>query len=98
MLVNPPSQYAVQGGTGNSDNTNELGTHIAISCGREGNNFPNNYETGVDFVVITAVGGEIISVDTAALVIAGLTTSVIWIVPTLVTVTGIGVTLYKLRK
>jgi len=92
------NEFPVQGGTGNSDNTNIVGLYSGISCGVERTLFSGTYQASADFNVVSPVGGEIIPVNTIALVIAGLTTSGIWMVPTLASVAGIGITLYKLQK
>ncbi len=50
------------------------------------------------FVVQEPVGGEMLSINTSALLIAGLATSGMWIVPTIGAIAGIGIAAYKLRK
>lgn len=47
--------------------------------------------------VFTPVAGELLPIDSAALVISGLATSVIWMVPTVAGIAGVGVCLVKLR-
>ena len=49
-------------------------------------------------LVSEPIGGEILAINSAALLIAGLTTSAIWIVPAVGAVAGTAVTLYKLRQ
>ena len=44
------------------------------------------------------VGGEILEINSAALLIAGLTTSAIWMIPVVGAVAGTAVALYKLRQ
>ena len=70
------------------------------TCGREKVGLPNptnfNFDEGIS--VVKPVGGEIISINTAALLLAGLTTSGMWIIPSVVTATGIGLTFYRIRK
>lgn len=44
------------------------------------------------------VSGELLSLDTTALLIAGLTSSAIWFVPALAAIAGTGIYLIKLRK
>jgi len=43
------------------------------------------------------VAGEILSIDSSALVVAGLTSSAVWMIPTLAGIAGAGVYLVKLR-
>lgn len=43
------------------------------------------------------VVGELLSLDTSALVVAGLTSSAVWMIPTIAGITGAGIYLVKLR-
>ena len=80
-----------------ADNLDMIGEYSWQACGTELAGAGNwNFDESI--IVVEPVGGEIISVNTSALLIAGLTTSGLWIVPSLVTVTGIGLTVYKIRK
>jgi hypothetical protein len=88
----------VIGGSSQSDNTNAVGQWQFVSCGKEGATFLNDYQAEANFNVVLPVGGEIIPINTAALMIAGLTSSGIWMIPTLGVMAGIGVTLYKIRR
>jgi len=45
----------------------------------------------------STVAGELLSLDSSALVISGLTSSAVWMIPTLVGITGAGLYLVKLR-
>jgi len=92
------SELPVQPATQNTDNTNNLGAYTAISCGVETTTLTGLYQTPVDFNVNKPVGGEIMSVNTVALVIAGLTTSGIWMVPAIASVAGVGISIYKFQK
>jgi len=47
--------------------------------------------------VTTPVAGELLSLDSSALVIAGLTSGALWIIPTVAGITGAGVYLVKFR-
>lgn len=82
------------------DNLNMIGEWSWETCGKEkvGLANPTNFNFDEGISVVQPVGGEIISINTAALLLAGLTTSGMWIVPSLVTVIGIGLTVYKIRK
>jgi hypothetical protein len=44
------------------------------------------------------VGGEILSIDSTALLLAGLQSSAIWMLPVLAVATGAGITAFKLRR
>ena len=46
----------------------------------------------------TQVAGELLSLDTSALMIAGLTSMTVWMVPTVLGLAGVGVYLVKFRK
>ena len=45
----------------------------------------------------TPVAGEILSLDSSALVIVGLTSSVVWMIPTIAGLAGAGIYLAKFR-
>ncbi len=83
------------------DNTNILtaGTNVYmyIDCGNEQGVLPNFFDDH-PFGTQEPIGGEILAINTAALLIAGLTTSAIWMVPAIGAVAGTAVTLYKLRQ
>ena len=76
----------------NSDN---VGSQSFLSCGTEGT---PNYIGGAQVEIEKPIGGEILSINTSALVLAGLTTSAVWILPTDGTAIDAGLVLYKLRK
>jgi len=48
--------------------------------------------------ILTPVAGELLSVSSSALMIAGLTTSAVWMIPTVAGLAGAGVYLVKFRK
>jgi len=69
-----------------------------LSCGDEGSMFQLDYQSRGFFETVVPVGGEILPINSAALLIAGISTSAIWIFPTVGTIVGTGIALYKLRK
>ena len=56
------------------------------------------YNAESQVFVAEPIGGEILAINSAALLIAGLTTSAIWMIPAVGAVAGTAVTLYKLRQ
>jgi len=82
----------------NSDQTTATGAYTGVTCGPEEVTFGNNYQVPINFNVIEPVGGEIISINTTALLMAGLTTSGMWMIPTLGVIAGSVITIYKIRK
>ena len=46
----------------------------------------------------TPVAGELLPLDTSALMIAGLTSSAVWMIPAVAGIAGVGVYLVKFRK
>ena len=52
----------------------------------------------IAFVPTTVVGGELLSLDSTALILAGLQTSAIWMLPVLAGAAGTGFAAFKLRK
>jgi len=69
-----------------------------LSCGDEGSVFQLDYQSRGFFETVVPVGGEILPINSAALLIAGISTSAIWIFPTVGTIVGTSIALYKLRK
>ena len=70
-----------------------------FTCGQDGVGNENQPGSKQDtFTVALPVGGEIISINNSALLIAGLMTNAIWIAPTIGVLAGAGLTLYKFRK
>jgi len=60
-----------------------------------------NYEiilTGFDLDSCSKVGGEFLSIDSTALVLAGLQSSAIWMLPVLAVAVGAGFAAFKLRR
>jgi hypothetical protein len=45
-----------------------------------------------------AIGGEIIQIDSTALLLAGAQTSIVWMMPVIVGIAGAGLLVYRLRK
>jgi len=82
------------------DNTSILtdgGLYTVFDCGDENASlraFFDDHKFGTQ----EPIGGEILAINTAALLIAGLTTSAIWMVPAIGAVAGTAVILYKLRQ
>lgn len=58
--------------------TNRLGLYAVVTCGLEGGQ-PS--EVSGNLSVVKPVGGEIIPVSTTALLLAGVSTSALWLVP-----------------
>jgi len=55
-------------------------------------------EAHFDLVADHQVAGELLSLDTSALMIAGLTSMTVWMIPTVLGLAGVGVYLVKFRK
>lgn len=55
-------------------------------------------EAPTPIVDTQAVAGNLLSIDSSTLVVAGLTGSAVWIIPTIVSIGGAGIFLVKLRK
>lgn len=83
------------------DNTNILTSggnfYTYIDCGSEAAANPAFFDDH-DWATQEPIGGEILAINTAALLIAGLSTSAIWMIPAAGAVAGTAVTLYKLRQ
>ena len=69
-----------------------------LTCGKEGSQLQLNFQSRGFFETVLPVGGEILPINSAALLIAGISTSAMWILPTVGTIAGSGLALYKLRK
>ena len=87
-------------GPSGPDNLTIIGEYSWETWGKEkvGSATPTNFSFDEGISVVKPVGGEIISINTTSLLLAGLTTSAMWIIPSLVTVTGVGLTVYKIKK
>ncbi|MDH3677594.1 MAG: hypothetical protein OEQ12_04750 [Nitrosopumilus sp.] len=65
---------------------------------------PNQVQqTGFDLQVFceptgSSVAGQLLSLDTSALMIAGLTSSAVWMIPTVASIAGVGIYLVKFRS
>lgn len=71
------------------------------SCGTEsdlGAGPLGDWDSEQSIIVVIPVSGEILPISTTALLLAGLSTSTMWIVPAIGAFAGISVTLYKLRR
>ena len=67
------------GSTGaTAPSTNRLGLYAVVTCGLEG---ASPSEVSGNLSVVKPVGGEIIPVSTTALLLAGVPTSALWLVP-----------------
>ena len=67
------------------------------SCGTEGP-LALNYQDSGAFVIVLPVGGDILPIDASALLIAGLFTTPLMILPVVGAAAGTALTIYKLRK
>jgi hypothetical protein len=52
----------------------------------------------ISITIPSIVAGELLSLDSSALVISGLTSSMVWMIPAVAGITGAGVILVKFRK
>jgi len=87
-------------GDASADVVDVIGNWRMLSCGRDFTGAPgvSPWSDSDGILVAQPVGGEILSLNTSALLIAGLSTSGIWMIPALGAVVGSGLTIYKLRK
>ena len=85
-----------------SDDTvmNTIGGWTFAHCGNDGTLLatPGPTFQSNPWQVVFPVSGEIIPINTSALLIAGLMTNAMWIAPTLGVLAGTGLTLYKFRR
>ncbi len=72
-----------------TDQTVLAGLYLFAVCGTLGTGGPDS--TFTPFIVETAVGGEILPINTSALLLAGLTTNALWILPALAVIAGAGI-------
>ena len=82
-------------------NTDRVGLYRVATCGVEPPpqaNPATPMEAIGAFETTLQVAGEILSINTSALLLAGLSTSAVWMLPTVGAVVGTGVAVYKLRK
>src|SRR3990172_9067614 len=88
---------SVVGGPILAPNTARVGIYQIATCGTEP---PSNsgMEASGAFEATLQVGGEILSINSAAVLIAGISTSAIWMFPTVGAIVGTSIALYKLRK
>lgn len=71
--------------------TDRVGQYRVGACGKEGVGTyvsASDYELSSPFEIINPVGGEIIPVSTTALLLAGVSTSALWLVPLAAIATG----------
>jgi hypothetical protein len=71
--------------TVNNINTDNLGFQSFLTCGTEGS---ANFHGGGQVEIVKPVGGEIIPVSTTALLLAGFSTSALWLIPLTVVAAG----------
>ena len=83
--------------TPTADNLDLEGEYKWESCGTESNG-AGNWETTQSIIVVIPISGEILPISTTALILAGVSTSAIWLVPVIGAFAGIGLTLYKVRR
>ncbi len=78
-----------------------VGPHeIHVEIDKAGMGFTTNFETvsfHIDIITEHPVAGELLPLDTSALMIAGLSTSAVWMIPTVLGLAGAGVYLVKFR-
>lgn len=89
-LINTSGNSAVTAGPytwvdvgvgGGVHNTSQLAAYTYGSCGKDGNQAGNNFQQTDEFTPVKPVGGEIIPISTTALLLAGMSTSALWLVP-----------------
>lgn len=68
-------------GAGTGSDTDKTGTYGVLTCGKEGSLFSNDYQQSTTFKVQVPVGGEIIPIDTVALLVAGAQLVTLWLLP-----------------
>jgi len=83
------------GGAG-TDQTNLAGLYIFANCATLlTGSAPDSTQTS--FFVQVPVGGEILPINTSALLLAGLTTNALWILPSLAVIAGAGIVILKFQ-
>jgi len=82
-----------------TDQTNLAGLYIFANCATfapaGGGSVPDSIQ--VFFNVEVPVGGEILPINTSALLLAGLTTNALWILPALAVAAGAGIVVLKFQ-
>jgi len=78
-----------------TDQTDLAGLYIFSACATLGTGGPDS--TFTPFIVETAVGGEILPINTSALLLAGLTTNALWILPALAVIAGAAFAVLKFQ-
>ena len=69
------------------------------TCGTDnGSTQPVPYGDDRQFAVVLPVGGEVLQIDSAALMIAGLSTGMTWLAPVILAGVGAVYSVYRLRK
>lgn len=90
------------GNTATADDTSNVSplpdSYRLASCGVEGGGAGQNYQDSGGFQIVLPVGGSIIPVDASALLIAGLFTTPLMMIPAVGAAVGTAFTIYKLRK
>lgn len=84
-------------GSNTADNLDLEGQYKWESCGTE-NSGIGDWETTQSIIVVIPVSGEILPISTTALLLAGVSTSAMWLVPAIGAFVGIGLTIYKVRR
>lgn len=85
-------------GDASADTVDVVGNWRMLSCGTDFGSNSSPWHDSDGILVEEPVGGEILSLNTSALLIAGLTTSGIWMIPAFGTIAGTGIAIYKLRR
>jgi len=83
-----------QAGVGH-DQVNLAGQYFFVNCGVIVGVGADSIQT--PFVVQVPVGGEILPINTSALLLAGLTTNALWILPALAVIAGAGIVILKFQ-
>jgi hypothetical protein len=90
---------------GSPDSTSGTGIGTAFVCAFNDQNGNGVFNLGVDtpgsitqsFIVSLPVGGELIPINTTALLIAGISSNALWMLPTLATVAGVSFVLLRFQ-
>jgi len=99
ILVFGPGQYTI------TEISQSVWTPVSAICDDDIDpgpgvtiDFPNPDQKFCEFVNQKLVAGELLPLDTSALMIAGLTSMKVWMIPTVLGLAGVGVYLVKFRK
>ena len=90
---------------GGPDSTSGTGVGTAFICSFNDQNGDGDFDLGTDtpgstsqsFIVSLPVGGELIPISTTALLIAGISSNALWMLPTLATIAGVSFVLLRFQ-